>query len=104
MFKHISLSLSLCLLAMGLNSLLVSRSDAQQQPQQSEQNVTNDSTTLIEQGSYINSDGYSVHRTAHTVSGAVPAGATAQCRDASYGFSINHRGTCSHHGEVARWL
>ena len=102
MFKHISLSL--CMLAIGLNSIFVTPSNAQQLSKPSAQNVTNGSTTLIEQGSYINSDGYSVHRTAHTVSGAVPAGATAQCRDASYGFSINHRGTCSHHGEVARWL
>ncbi|MBB6245516.1 DUF3761 domain-containing protein [Rhodanobacter sp. A1T4] len=104
MFKHISLSLSLCLLAMGLNSLLVTPSDAQQQPQQSAQNVTNGSTTLIEQGSYVNREGYSVHKPAHTVSGAVPAGASAQCRDGSYSFSMNHRGTCSHHGGVARWL
>jgi len=104
MFKHISLSLSLCLLAMGLNSLLVTSSEAQQQTQQSAQSVTNGSTTLIEQGSYINRDGYSVHKPAHTISGAVPAGATAQCRDASYSFSMNHRGTCSHHGGVARWL
>jgi uncharacterized protein YraI len=33
-----------------------------------------------------------------------PAGATAQCRDGSYSFSRNRRGTCSHHGGVARWL
>lgn len=33
-----------------------------------------------------------------------PAGATAQCRDGSYSFSQNHRGTCSHHGGVSRWL
>lgn len=33
-----------------------------------------------------------------------PAGATAQCRDGTYSFSQNHRGTCSHHGGVARWL
>ncbi|WP_343205931.1 DUF3761 domain-containing protein [Rhodanobacter sp. MP1X3] len=33
-----------------------------------------------------------------------PAGASAQCRDGSYSFSMNHRGTCSHHGGVARWL
>jgi len=104
MFKHISLSLRLCLLAIGLNSLLVAPSDAQQQPQQSAQSVTSGSTTLIEQGSYVNRDGYSVHKPAHTISGAVPAGATAQCRDASYSFSMNHRGTCSHHGGVARWL
>ena len=104
MLQHIGLSLSLCLLAMGLNSLLVTSSEAQQQPQQNSQDVTNGSTTLIEQGSYTNHDGYSVHRPAHTVSGAVPVGASAQCRDASYSFSMNHRGTCSRHGGVARWL
>ncbi|MBB6249002.1 DUF3761 domain-containing protein [Rhodanobacter sp. A1T4] len=104
MLKHIGLSLSLCLLAMGLNNLLVTSSDAQQQTQQSAQNVTNALTTLIEQGSYINHDGYSVRRTAHTVSGAAPTGASAQCRDASYSFSMNHRGTCSRHCGVARWL
>lgn len=35
---------------------------------------------------------------------APPAGATAQCRDGSYSFSQHRRGTCSHHGGVARWL
>ena len=33
-----------------------------------------------------------------------PAGATALCRDGSYSFSQSRRGTCSHHGGVARWL
>lgn len=33
-----------------------------------------------------------------------PAGATALCRDGTYSFSRNRRGTCSHHGGVARWL
>jgi len=31
-------------------------------------------------------------------------GATAECRDGSYSFSANHRGTCSHHGGVKRWF
>ncbi len=35
---------------------------------------------------------------------APPPGASAQCRDGSYSFSANRRGTCSHHGGVARWL
>jgi hypothetical protein len=39
-----------------------------------------------------------------TYSNTVPAGATAQCRDGTYSFSRNHRGTCSHHGGVSRWL
>ena len=33
-----------------------------------------------------------------------PAGATALCRDGTYSFSRNRRGTCSHHGGVRRWL
>lgn len=32
-----------------------------------------------------------------------PAGATALCRDGTYSFSQNRRGTCSHHGGVAKW-
>jgi uncharacterized protein YraI len=35
---------------------------------------------------------------------APPAGATALCRDGTYSFSRNRRGTCSHHGGVVRWL
>ena len=33
-----------------------------------------------------------------------PAGATALCRDGTYSFSRSRRGTCSHHGGVARWF
>lgn len=33
-----------------------------------------------------------------------PAGATALCRDQTYSFSRSRRGTCSHHGGVAKWL
>lgn len=35
---------------------------------------------------------------------AVPAGATARCRDGTYSFSEHRRGTCSHHGGVVAWL
>lgn len=59
---------------------------------------------LIEPGSYTSASGDTVHRPAHTVSGNSPNGATAQCRDGSYSFSENRRGTCSHHGGVAKWL
>lgn len=59
---------------------------------------------LLESGSYVNSSGQIVHRPAHTESGRPPEGATAQCRDSTYSFSQHHRGTCSHHGGVARWL
>lgn len=33
-----------------------------------------------------------------------PSGATALCRDGTYSFSRSRRGTCSHHGGVAKWL
>lgn len=39
-----------------------------------------------------------------TNASAAPEGATAMCRDGSYSFSQSRRGTCSHHGGVARWL
>ena len=35
---------------------------------------------------------------------AVPAGATARCRDGTYSVSQHRSGTCSHHGGVATWL
>ena len=51
---------------------------------------------------YTNADGYRVQ--SPTYYSSVPAGATALCRDGTYSFSRNRRGTCSHHGGVARWL
>ena len=51
---------------------------------------------------YTNVDGYRVQ--SPTYYSSVPAGATALCRDGTYSFSRNRRGTCSHHGGVARWL
>ena len=60
--------------------------------------------TLVEKGSYLNREGVDVHRPAHASTGAIPSGATAQCRDGSFSFSMSRRGTCSHHGGVARWL
>lgn len=35
---------------------------------------------------------------------SAPSGATALCNDGTYSFSQSRRGTCSHHGGVARWL
>jgi len=34
----------------------------------------------------------------------VPKGASAKCKDSTYSFSRNHRGTCSGHGGVKTWL
>ena len=51
---------------------------------------------------YINSAGEKVQSPTHYNS--VPQGATALCRDGTYSFSRSRRGTCSHHGGVAKWL
>src|SRR5690242_9165664 len=53
-------------------------------------------------GTYTNSRGQTVPRPENCSS--APQGATAQCRDGTYSFSRSRRGTCSHHGGVARWL
>lgn len=50
---------------------------------------------------YTNVEGYRVQ--APTYYDSKPSGATALCRDGTYSFSRNRRGTCSHHGGVARW-
>jgi uncharacterized protein YgiM (DUF1202 family) len=52
---------------------------------------------------YINSRGQLVPSPRYSPNGP-PAGASAQCRDGTYSFSRSRRGTCSHHGGVARWL
>lgn len=51
---------------------------------------------------YTNTYGNRVQSPTHYSS--QPTGATALCRDGSYSFSQSRRGTCSHHGGVARWL
>ncbi len=33
-----------------------------------------------------------------------PKRATGKCRDGSYTFALNHRGACSHHGGVFKWI
>ncbi|WP_413624394.1 DUF3761 domain-containing protein [Luteibacter sp. Lutesp34] len=84
----------------------ISGSDAQARelPDQRSDTSSSNSPRLLEQGSYVNRQGQSVHRPAHTDSGRAPAGASAQCRDGTFSFSANRRGTCSHHGGVAQWL
>lgn len=51
---------------------------------------------------YTNSRGERVQSPTHYNS--AHAGATALCNDGTYSFSRSRRGTCSHHGGVARWL
>ncbi|KND58916.1 ABC transporter ATP-binding protein [Candidatus Burkholderia verschuerenii] len=43
-----------------------------------------DESDLDNHGHYVNRDGNTVHSPAHSRSGAIPQGATAQCRDGSY--------------------
>lgn len=62
-------------------------------------NLTNKSSKIKH---YTNSRGERVQ--SPTYYNSVPAGATALCRDGTYSFSRSRRGTCSHHGGVAKWL
>ncbi len=64
--------------------------------------VAPQTNTLSNNNYYTNVDGNSVHAPAYA--DQAPDGATAQCGDGTYSFSLNHRGTCSHHGGVAEWL
>src|ERR1700730_16800752 len=59
---------------------------------------------LVSHGHYVNKDKQIIHSPSKTVTGKAPSGASAPCGDGSYSFSRHHRGTCSHHGGVARWL
>jgi len=61
-----------------------------------------ESAKCSDNGTYVNSQGQRVKRPQNCSN--PPPGATAQCRDGSYSFSMNHRGTCSHHGGVTKWL
>ncbi len=53
---------------------------------------------------YTNSKGHPVRSPTRTPDNQPPAGATAQCGDGTFSFSQSRRGTCSHHGGVAKWL
>lgn len=56
-------------------------------------------TTCVN-GSYINTAGQTVCRPSYENNG----NATAICKDGTYSYSQNRRGTCSHHGGVQNWL
>ena len=66
--------------------------------------TTPDEADLSNHHTYRNRDGDTVHSPARSLSGSVPEGTTARCRDGSYSFSRHHSGTCSRHGGVAQWL
>lgn len=52
--------------------------------------------------SYTNVDGDCIHRPEAAPS--APSGASAQCGDGTYSFSVHRQGTCSRHGGVSKWL
>jgi Protein of unknown function (DUF3761) len=72
------------------------------QPTPQQQQQQNPKPKCTDTGTYVNSQGQTVKRPENC--SAAPQGATAQCRDGSYSFSQSRRGTCSHHGGVAKWL
>jgi hypothetical protein len=67
-------------------------------------NTPSTKSDLSNDRSYTNVSGHSVHAPAYDLDGDIPVGASARCRDGTYSFSQNHRGTCSHHGGVSQWL
>ncbi len=74
----------------------------QQSPAQPTSQQQKSQPKCADSGTYVNSKGETVKRPENC--SAAPQGATAQCRDGSYSFSRSRRGTCSHHGGVAKWL
>ena len=120
MKKRLGWILALCLGGAGLYYAANTHSTAdaayQQSSSTSQSTQTNQPNTATPQPTtqnpqpalsndshYTNSDGDTVHSPALSSAG-VPDGATAVCGDGTYSFSQHRRGTCSHHGGVARWL
>ena len=105
-----SLRHTLCILAAIL--VLLSEAFASQAPSASQSqppSATNSAANpnqpkpnCTSNGTYVNSKGQTVSRPENCA--APPKDATAQCRDGTYSFSKSRRGTCSHHGGVAKWL
>jgi Protein of unknown function (DUF3761) len=100
----------LCVLALALplsSQWIVSQTQSSPEPNT---NSVATSKTKPDQGKVdCTSNGTYVNRKGETVPSpekcsGPPKGATAQCRDGTYSFSQSRRGTCSHHGGVAKWL
>lgn len=72
------------------------------QPSTKQANQQQQKPKCTDNGTYTNSRGEIVKRPENC--SATPQGATAQCADGTYSFSQSRRGTCSHHGGVAKWL
>lgn len=93
---------SLIAVATILLASVSAQTPQQPSPNQPAQQQQKPQPKCTDNGTYTNSKGETVKRPENC--SAVPQGATAQCRDGSYSFSQSRRGTCSHHGGVAKWL
>jgi hypothetical protein len=93
--------MSAFVLAAVLSSSLVAQAP-QPSAQDTKHQQENSQPKCTYHGTYRNSKGEEVPGPKNCSS--APQGASAQCRDGSYSFSRSHRGTCSHHGGVAKWL
>ena len=62
-----------------------------------------DESGLTSHGHYVNKAAQEVHSPSASISGKVPAGSSAKCRDGTYSFSKHHSGTCSRHGGIDEW-
>jgi hypothetical protein len=60
------------------------------------------SSVLAKSDYYSNVNNIKVHIPVKSLK--PPMGATGQCRDTSFTFALNHRGACSHHGGVLKWI
>jgi hypothetical protein len=98
----VAISLLGNLLAPVSNAQTKSRAQTSSSSQSTTGHDAQEDAKCNDNGAYLNSQGQKVKRP-ENCSGP-PAKATAQCRDGAYSFSRNHRGTCSHHGGVAKWF
>lgn len=65
---------------------------------------TTSAATLLTSSPAASSKKHRVRKPRRAPGASSHEGATAECRDGSYSYSANHRGTCSHHGGVKRWF
>jgi len=102
--KRLLFTFALALASLGAAHAQLAPPSSAPTKQQATPQDAPDESKLQTHNHYRNKAGQEVHSPSKSTDGKIPAGASAQCRDGSYSFSKNHRGTCSHHGGVASWL
>jgi hypothetical protein len=73
------------------------------EPEIKQEQTVKNTNNLSNNNSYINVDGNRVQAPAYSLDNSIPFGASAKCKDGTYSFSENRRGTCSRHGGVSIW-